>query len=196
MIDLDFFENAAQESAGGLSVVVIDEQPELSEVEVEELIDKVRKTNEYIASQRRRYDSFKAYYQMKIAKAEENFEADTKYASKQVEEWTAILRRYAEAHITGKRKSIKFPSGTLELSKNQPKFFIDGQAVTNDNPKLLALARSIDTELVALKETTRWGELKKRLVVDGDTVVLKDTGEVVPELRAYTEPDTFTIKTA
>ena len=168
----------------------------LSELEVEEMLTRLSELNAEVEKERTRCEAFTLHYRKKILNAEKNFETDTKEIRAEIDSLTATLHRYAQANITGERKSIKFPSGKLTLKKQQPDFFIDGQAVTNDNPKLIELARQLDADLIATKEVARWGELKKRLVVDGDTVVLKDTGEVVPELRAYTPPDDFKIKTA
>lgn len=194
MIDLDFLDMAAEQ--GGLSVVVLDEQPELTELEVEELFGKVCALNDLIAEAQKRRDSFQNLYRQKIAKAEENFQADTKYYRAELDILTAELRRFAEKNITGKKRSMKFPSGTLSFSKSQPQFFIDGQAVTNDNPKLIEIARKIDADLIATKEFAKWGELRRRLVVDGTAVYLKDTGEILTDLRARTEPDKFSVAPA
>ena len=195
MIDIEFFDEAAAEQ-GGLSVVVLDEQPELTEVEVEELLDRLSACQALIDTKRKSCDAMKAHYQAKIAKAEDIYEAETRYARAEIDSLTAELRRYAELNITGKKRSMKFPSGTLSFSKSQPQFFIDGQAVTNDNPKLIEIARKIDAELVKTKEVVAWGELRHRLVVDGTAVYVKDTGEVITDLRARTEPDKFSVKPA
>ena len=195
MTDVDFFKETATEQ-GGLSVATLDEPPELSELEVEEMFYKVRALNNLIANEQKRRDAFQNHYREKIAKAEEIFEADTRYYRAELDALNATLRRFAEKNITGKKRSMKFPSGTLRFTKQQPNFFIDGVAVSNDNPKLIELARNLDADLIATKEIARWGELKKRLETDGDTVYLRDTGEVIPELRAWTEPDKFSVETA
>lgn len=175
---------------------LLQEQPELTELEVEERLERLSELNAEIAVAQKRRDAFQMRYHLKIAKAEDIFQADTKEIRAEIDSLTDELRRYAETHITGKRKSIKFPSGVLSLKKNTPNFFIDGAPVTNDNPKLIELVRRLDENLIATKEIAKWGELKKRLVVDGNTVLLEETGEVVPELRARTEPDEFKVKPA
>lgn len=196
MIDVNFFEAAAQEPQSGLNVAILDEQSEITEIEVEELLGKVHALEDCIAREQQRRDAFQNFYRMKIAKAEEIFQSDTKFYRERLAALTETLRRYTEANITGKRKSIKFPSGTLSLTKQAPHFFIGGDAITNDNPKLIEIARRIDDTLVATKEFAKWGELKKQLTVDGTAVYVTETGEVVPELKARTEPDKFTIDKA
>ncbi|MBR3747136.1 MAG: host-nuclease inhibitor Gam family protein [Selenomonadaceae bacterium] len=175
---------------------LLQEQRELSELEVEERLERLHELNAEIAAAQKRRDAFQMHYHLKIAKAEDNFQADTKEIRAEIDSLTDELRRYAETHITGKRKSIKFPSGTLSLTKNTPNFFIDGTPVTNDNPKLIELVRRLDENLIATKEIAKWGEFKKRLVVDGNTVLLEETGEVIPDLRARTEPDKFSVTPA
>lgn len=192
MIDTDFSTTAAPDRQGGLSVGVLElEERELSELEVEERLERLSELNAQIDAAIKRRDAFQTHYRLKIAKADKNFETDTKEIRAEIDSLTDELRRYAERNITGKKRSMKFPSGTLSLTKNTPNFFIDGLAVTNDNPKLIELARRLDENLIATKEIAKWGELKKRLVVDGNTVLLEETGEVIPELRARTEPDKF-----
>lgn len=176
---------------------LLQEQRELSELEVEERLERLHELNAEIAAAQKRRDAFQMHYHLKIVKAEDNFQADTKEIRAEIDSLTDELRRYAETHITGgKRKSIKFPSGTLCLTKNTPQFFIDGTPVTNDNPKLIELVRRLDENLIATKEVAKWGEFKKRLVVDGNTVLLEETGEVIPDLRARTEPDKFSVTPA
>ena len=173
---------------------LLQEERELTDVEVEERLEMLRELNEQIDSAAVRRDTFKQHYQQKIAKADEIFELDTKEFRAQVDELTEQLRRYAQTHITGKKKSLKFPGGTLCFTKQQPLFFIDGQVITNDNPTLIDLVRNSSPELIQTKETARWGEFKKRLEVIDDAVYFKDTGECIPALRAQVEADKFSIK--
>ncbi len=175
---------------------LVQEERQLSVVEVEERLEHLRELNAKLDAAKTKCDQLKLHYMQKIQRAQDIFEQETEDLCAEIDSVTATLRQYAEANITGKCKSLKFPSGTLSLTKQQPNFFIDGTPVANDNPKLIELARRLDADLIATKEVAKWGEFKKRLVVDGTTVYLKDTGEVVPELRARTEPDDFKIKTA
>lgn len=169
---------------------------ELSELEVEERLVRLSELNAEIEAARGRCERFKSHYRQKILHAEKNFETDTKEIRAEIDSLMQGLRRFAEQNITGKRKSIKFPSGTLQLTKQSPQFFIGGEAVINDNPKLIELARSLDGDLIQTKEVARWGELKKRLEVDdAGNVYFKDTGEVLADMRAKIIPDAFSIKT-
>lgn len=194
MLEKDFPDTSTFEQ---INAVPFDEESELTEIEVEEMFGKVRALKNLIAEAQNRRDNFQTLYRQKIARAEEIFQTDTQYYSAELDAVTKRLRRFAEKNITGKKRSMKFPSGTLSFTKQTPQFFIGGQAVTNDNPKLIELARSLDAELIQSKETAKWGELKKLLTVDDDgNVLFKDTGEVIADMRAYTEPDKFKVETA
>jgi len=195
MIDLDFLDMTAEQ--GGLSVVVLDDQPELTELEVEEKLARLSELNAEITAAQKRRDNFQSHYREKILKAEQNFETDTAEMRAEMDSLMTGLRRYAETHITGKTKHLKFPSGKLCLTKRDPQFFIGGVAVTNDNPTLIEIARKLDAELVKTQEVAAWGELKKRLEVDDNgNVCVKETGEVIPDMRARIEPDKFSVKPA
>lgn len=176
---------------------LLQEERELTEIEVEERLERLSELNAEVEAARARCEAFKSHYRQKIIQAEENFELDTKEARAEIDSLMVELRRYAVAHITGKVKHLKFPSGKLCLTKQSPIFFIGGAPVINDNPKLIEVARNLDADLIQTKTVARWGELKKRLEVDDDgRVYLKDTGEVVPDMRAKIIPDEFTVKPA
>ena len=195
MIDLDFLDMTAEQ--GGLSVVVVDEQPELTELEVEEKLARLSELNTELDAAITRRDNFQRMYREKILKAGENYLTDTAEIRAEIDSLMTGLRRYAETHITGKAKHLKFPSGKLCLTKQSPQFFIGGVEVTNDNPTLIEIARKLDTELVKTQEVAAWGELKKRLQVDDDgNVYFKDTGEVIPDMRARFVPDRFSVTPA
>ena len=198
MIDIGFFEAAAAEQ-GETTVTVLDEERELSFAEVEDLLETIRGIRDLIARRQAQYDSVVAYHQQKIERAKEICDKDTAGYRAVLEEKTKLLRRFAEVNITGKKRSIELPSGTLSLHKRQPIFFLGGQRVTSDNPALIEIAQNIDSDLVKVKTTTAadWATLKKRLIVNDDgSVYVNDTGELVAELRAQIQPDDFKVETA
>lgn len=185
------------EATGGLSVAATDAVHELTEIEVEDCLERLSELKAEVEAARARCEAFKSHYRAKILQADKNFETDTAQARAEIDSLMVELRRFAMANITGKVKHLKFPSGKLCLTKQSPLFFIGGEAVINDNPKLIELVRNLDADLIQTKTVARWGELKKRLEVDGDgNVYLKDTGEVVPDMRAKLLPDEFTVKPA
>jgi len=74
-------------------------------------------------------------------------------------------------------KTIRLPHATLTARK-QP------QDYRKDEETLLKWVQDNAAEFVKLsKPSVAWGELKKQLVVAGDKVLLKDTGEVIDGLE-------------
>ncbi len=87
---------------------------------------------------------------------------------------TAYHRQQLEQ---GGDKTIRLPWATLKSQKNP-------QGYIKDDGMLLEWAQSNAAEYVKVAEpTVAWGELKKQLVVAGDKVMLKETGEVVEGLE-------------
>lgn len=198
MIDIGFPDAVATEQ-GETTVTVLDEERELSFPEVEETLAAIRVLKDLIASKQAQYDSLVTYHQEKIERAKEICDKETAYYRTALEEKTRLLRRFAEANITGKKRSLELPNGTLSFHKRQPIFYLDGQRVTGDNPALIEIARNVDDNLVKVKTTTAadWAGLKKRLIVNDDgTVYVNDTGELVADLRAQIQPDDFKVETA
>lgn len=172
---------------------------ELSIVEVEQMLERVRELNAQIDAARDRCEQLKAHYEAKIARAQEICDKEITAPLSELECLTRELRRFAEANITGKKRSLELPSGTLSFHKRQPIFYLGGERVNKDNPALIELARNIDAELVKVKttETADWAGLKKRLIVNDDgTVYVADTGEIVADMRAQILPDDFNVETA
>lgn len=173
------------------------EPSEMTIAEVEETLEQISTINKAIAIKQKIYDEVAAYHQAKIERAKEIFDKETAYYRTELEGRKQRLRRFAEANITGKKRSLELPSGTLSFHKRQPLFFLGGVKVTNDNPALIELARNIDAELVKVKttEAADWATLKKRLTVaDDGTVCVNDTGEVLADMRAQILPDDFNVE--
>lgn len=174
------------------------DERELSFAEAEETLERIRALNNVIEIKRKEYDEVAAYHQAKIERAQEIFDKETAGYRTVLEEKKRLLRRFAEANITGKKRSLELPSGTLSLHKRQPVFYLGGAKVTSDNPALIELARNIDSDLVKVKttEAADWAGLKKRLTVaDDGTVCVADTGEVLADMRAQNLPDDFNVET-
>ena len=199
MIDVDFFTEAAAESCGGLSAVVAGEEHELTEIEIEELLEKAADLQAAIDAEQKRLDDFIAHYNAKIERARENFAKATAPERLELAEVTNRLDRWARRNITGKKRSIDLPSGRLSLTKQQPLFYINGDKVTGDNPALIELARRVDTDLIKVQtvETADWAKFKKRLALDeSGNVCIEETGEVLADMRVELRPDKFDFKTA
>ena len=181
----------------------IDELPEqteptdLTEPEVDDLLNRVASINEYIGDKQRILDGFTAHYQSKIERAQEIYEEETSYARRELALLTDRLDSWARKHITGRKRSLVLPSGTLKLTKQTAKFFVNGEPAANTNRELIDIARRVDSSLVktTVTETADWAKFKTRLTTDDDgNVYLKDTGETVAGLYAEVQPDKFTME--
>lgn len=176
-----------------------EERPDLTELEIDELLERVADLQAAIDIQQQRLDAFIAHYNAKIEKARENFAKATAEERQELAEITNRLDRWARKHITGKKRSIDLPSGKLSLTKQQPLFYINGDKVTGDNPAVIELARRVNTDLIKTKtvETADWSALKKLLALDENgNAYIEETGEIIADLRVELRPDKFDFKTA
>lgn len=125
---------------------------------------------------------FEAFYAQKMAEIKAQTERDT-----------ANLRAALEIYFSGQmhkvtktQESYSLPSGKLVLKKQQPEFSLDEE-------KLLPWVKANCPELVKVKESTNWAELKKRVAVDGANVVTADA-EIVPGVTVTDRPDVFRVE--
>lgn len=100
-----------------------------------------------------------------------------------------LLRLYfdtVETTATKTQETYKLLSGRLVLKRQQPEF-------VRDEAVLVDWAKTNTPDLVQVKESVAWGELKKMVAVDGDKVVIAETGEVVPGVTAQPREDVFEV---
>ena len=102
---------------------------------------------------------------------------------------TALLRMYfdtIEPKATKTQSTYKLLSGKLVLKHQQPEYVLD-------DAQMVSWAKTAAPAYVKVKESINWAELKKQTVVNGETVVLADTGEVIPGAMAKERPDVFEV---
>lgn len=99
----------------------------------------------------------------------------------------AYFLTVSPSSVTKTQTSYKLLTGKLVLKKQQPEYVRDEQA-------MLAWAKANSPSLVRVEEKINWGDLKKVTALDGETVVLADTGEVIPGVTAVARPDVFEVK--
>ena len=102
---------------------------------------------------------------------------------------TALLRMYfdtIEPKATKTQSTYKLLSGKLVLKHQQPEYVLD-------DAQMVSWAKSAAPAYVKVKESINWAELKKQTVVNGETVVLADTGEVIPGAVAKERADVFEV---
>lgn len=108
-----------------------------------------------------------------------------------IEYFSGLLEVYHRKQFEAnpRLKTIKLPSGELQIRKAQPQY-------ARDDEKLVAWLKVRYPELVKVKETPDWSEAKKRFQIAGRRLVDPDTGELVDGVEVY-EPEapTFKVKT-
>lgn len=88
------------------------------------------------------------------------------------------------------KKSIALPGGKIALRARQPKLNIENEE------HLLDYLRGHHPELVKVKESLDRAAFKKAVVLDGQTVVLADTGEVLSDVWAEPQEDSISFAPA
>lgn len=113
--------------------------------------------------------AWKGHYETLAAKVEQQNEA----AKARLMEH---LARYFEAvphHKTKTQETYALPTGKIGVKTV-------GAAYERDDEALLPWVKANHGEMVQIKESVKWSELKKLLDASGDLAVDRDTGEVVP----------------
>lgn len=163
--------------------------------EVEGILQQIHEFELEISEAAQKRDASIGYFQSRIATAEKNYDNETKYAKMEIERLSGLLEEYLKENPPKGRKSIQFGGGIIGQTKRDPILsFEDGQPLNADNKKLLEYAKVNAENYVKLKISVDWENLKKQLVIVGENVCMKDTGEVIEGLRAKARPDKFWYK--
>ena len=89
--------------------------------------------------------------------------------------------------MTKSQETYPLPHGKLVWKDQQPEF-------ERDDEKLLSwLKANKRQDMVALKETVKWGDLKKTLTFQGDEAFDTETGEKVPGITVVNRDRVFTV---
>ena len=102
---------------------------------------------------------------------------------------TSALQAYFQTVKTRDTKTMRkyqLITGTLVLKRQQPEYVLDEAA-------LLDWAKANAPDMVQTKESVTWGELKKLTTLDGEKVVLAETGEIVSGVVAVPREDVFEV---
>jgi hypothetical protein len=130
-------------------------------------------------------ERWRKYYQGNMEKIEKRQQGRIDYLMH-------LLRRYFNSiphHTTKTQESYQLPSGQLVLKRPSPKFETDDSVLVGWL-KESGLNDLIKTEV---KEKPMWGELKKTVTINGNTVVTED-GEIVPGVKVLPQEESFEIK--
>ena len=132
----------------------------------------------------------------KLASEEiERIEEKLAAAQRRCENGTRFLTdRLAEYFETVPHKSTK-TRATYRLLHGSLVMKLGGQKMKqNDEALLEFLKASGRDDMIQITERPRWGEYKKRLQIQGDSVVDKETGEIVEGVEIVTDPDVFAVQ--
>lgn len=146
----------------------------LDDASAEMLLQRIREAND-------QYERMEAWYKLQMSRAKELRDRTVAWAE-------SSLRAYFEmvpTHDTKTRRTYDLPSGTLVLTHKGPKY-------DQDDEKLVPWLKANRPELVKIKESSNWAELKKELKIssDGKSMVTED-GEIVPGVTVTAQADEF-----
>ena len=145
---------------------------------------------ERIQDARAEHDRFVAACQERIAEFDTRIKAADEECEKEVAFALGVLREYFDTvpHKTTKtQESYSLPSGKLVFKRPTIAPRIDEQA-------LFDWVKGNAPDYVQTTQKTKWGELKKQLVLKGDKYVFTETGEVVPGLTPEQTEGGFDVK--
>ena len=169
-------------------------------IEADELLERISEQKAIIDAAEAERDAFISRYEEKIEMAKALCDDKTKDARAEITLLTEQLKRYAEANLVGKSRSVKLPSGTLSFRKQQPRFFYDDLTQAGArNKRLIDFVKHSAHEFLKVKvdESVDWEHFMRQLDFsdDGQDVVYTATGEIIDGLRAQTLPDKFKVET-
>lgn len=153
------------------------EVPMLDDMDAEYMLALIRQADA-------EYQKWESWYAHMVEKAKEKRDRKVAWAE-------SNLRAYFEivpAKVTKTQKTYDLPSGKLVLKHQEPKYD------TNDEELVPWLKKNKMPELVKVKESADWANLKKQLKVspDGLSMVTED-GEIVPGITVTPREDKFTV---
>ena len=144
-------------------------------------------------------DELKAFFKAQMDEADRIFAEETEGARIELELLKEQIRSYTEANLTGKKRSIELPNGTVSLTRQTPIIYVENEGQASSASKRLREFVKTDAPEFLKVQTTEmvdWAGLKKHLKVDGEDVYFDDTGEQIAGLKAQARPDILTVKLA
>lgn len=142
------------------------------------------------------YRRFEMVANTKIQQIQEALIKEKKKADDEISFFESKLREYFEnveqnSKETKTQRSYKLPSGALKLKKAKIDF-------DYDKTKLVEVADTIENmkDYIKIKKDFNWAEFKKNLKINGNSIVNKETGEIVEieGLRLIEKPEEFTVE--
>lgn len=131
----------------------------------------------------------------KISQLQLHLKKEQEKANREIEFFESKLREYFEtvqdkARETKTQKVYKLPSGSLKMRK-------ESTTIDYDKAKLLEYAEQEKLEdLIKVTKDFKWAEFKKVLEIKGESIINKETGEIieVEGLKVETKPEQFSVE--
>ena len=158
------------------------------------IIDSDKKADwaiEKIKAERAEFDRLRKIALDRIAELNQRVKELQERTDRRTGNLEALLVEYFQTvkptKITKTQTQYELLSGKLVMKHQQPEFLRDEAA-------LLDWAKANAPDMVQTKESVTWGELKKLTTLDGEKVVLAETGEIVSGVVAIERPDVFEVQ--
>lgn len=143
---------------------------------MEKIIDHKHK----IAEKEAEAAAMKAPHEKRIKDVDAWLESEKEQEQRGIDWLEMLLREYAQANITGKKKSINLPSGRIGFRAVPKEYSWNGKKVTNSMPELIEFVERSSPEFIQSKKTVDWATFKKTLTLDEKTnCVVTVDGEVI-----------------
>lgn len=155
------------------------DNPQKAEWALKQIQAKQEELQEYISV----CDGMIDDYNEKKKKAQEQYESSINYFKLQLEDFF----RTVKTSKTKTQESYKLPTGKLVLKYPKPKF------VKDDDLLVSWLKASGRKELIKVKESPNWSELKSTVEVNGSNVITED-GEIIEGVSVEMSEPEFEIK--
>lgn len=160
-----------------------------NDMKAEWCLSKIRKIR---ADQKREIEELErqmSFYKAQIDSIKTNADDDVRF-------FEGMLREYFESRVdagfakaTKTKVGYKLPTGELVLKHREPEY----EYKKNQEKTIAYLKDSGLEEFVKVKEELDWSGLKQHCQVSGNSVVLKETGEVIPGIEATEREDEFKV---
>lgn len=152
-----------------------------SDLEADWALDKIREEQ---ADCRR----FEMVVNEKVAQLQAALTKKKDQAERSTEFFTVKLQDYFKTvphKATKTQETYSLPSGKLVLKHQKPEFL-------RDEDTLLKWVEQNSPELVKVKKSTNWEELKKSIIISGNSAITED-GEAIPGIIVQNKPDEFKV---
>lgn len=147
----------------------------------------LRKISEHRADAQRMADVCDAeinrYTQIK-AEAEEKSRKDCSFLESRLRAYFDTVPHKA----TKTQESYKLPSGVLKIKARDPEYVHD-DAVLIEWVKAQGL-----NDLLKVEPSLKWGDMKDKLTINGETAVYTETGEIVPGVKIVEREPVFKVE--